>query len=105
MIHTIAFASMVAAAAVEDAALNFNAKAAEFRREDFMEMKPVQSSNIEAVGYDPDTQTLAVQFNGGGVYHYAGVSAEAHKALVEAPSVGGHFHQHIRGVHQHKKIS
>ena len=61
-----------------------------------MEMKPVKSSNIEAIGYDPATQTLAVKFRHGGVYHYEGVPASAHEALVNAKSVGGHFFQHIR---------
>lgn len=61
-----------------------------------MDMIPVESSNIDAVGHDPATQTLAIRFKSGLVYHYAGVSAEAHKALVEAKSIGGHFAQFIR---------
>lgn len=61
-----------------------------------MDMTPVTSSNIASVGHDPETKTLAVQFRSGLVYHYAGVSAEAHKALIEAKSIGGHFAQFIR---------
>jgi hypothetical protein len=68
-----------------------------------MEMKPVKSSNIKAIGYDPATQTLAVEFNHGGLYHYANVPAAAHQELVSAKSIGGHLHQHIKNVFEAKR--
>ena len=60
-----------------------------------IEMKPVESSQIAAIGHDPATNTLAVQFHGkegpGSVYHYENVSAEQHDTFVNAESIGKHF--------------
>jgi len=41
-----------------------------------IKLAPVDSSQIEAIGHDPETNTLAIKFKGGGVYHYANVSEE-----------------------------
>ena len=68
-----------------------------------MNYQPVDSSNIEAVGYDPDSKTLGVRFKDGGIYHYEGVSPEKHQALLESKSAGSHFHQHIKPHHKHTK--
>lgn len=56
------------------------------------------SSNIASVGYDPATEALEVEFKNGGVFTYAGVKPDTHRKLLAAKSVGGFFHQHIRGV-------
>lgn len=61
-----------------------------------MQMQPVESSQIEAIGHDPESNTLRVRFKSGGEYEYADVPAEAHQALMAAPSVGSHFHKHVR---------
>lgn len=62
----------------------------------------VKSSNVESVGYDPDTKTLQVSFKNGGVYNYAGVEPEKHKDLMAAKSIGGFIHTHIKGKHAHR---
>jgi hypothetical protein len=50
---------------------------------------PVTSSNVGAVGYDPASQTLDVQFKAGGkVYRYAGVPPSVHEAMGKAESIG-----------------
>jgi hypothetical protein len=64
-----------------------------------MTRKPVQSSNLKSVGYEPKTKTLEVEFQNGGVFRYPGVTAARHAALVAARSPGGYFHQHIRSQH------
>lgn len=53
-----------------------------------MEYVPVQSSHIEAVGYDADLRTLAVRFIGGKLLIVPGVTATEHGALMTAPSKG-----------------
>ncbi len=56
----------------------------------------VKSSQISAIGYDADSQTLAVQFGtGGSVYHYEGFTPEQHRAFITAESLGVHLGQHI----------
>ena len=69
-----------------------------------MEMLPVVSSNVKAVGYDPDTQTMRVEFHSGGIYDHADVPPAQHAAVINAPSVGKHYNRHIRGVHASTKI-
>jgi hypothetical protein len=39
-----------------------------------MLMRPAISTNVAAVGYDPPSRILRVQFLSGGVYDYAGVA-------------------------------
>lgn len=68
-----------------------------------MQMTAVKSSNIKAIGHDPETKTLAVEFLNGNVYHYADVSAEKYHALLRADSIGGHLNAHIKGKHAHSK--
>lgn len=61
-----------------------------------IELKPVRSSNISAVGHDPVSSTLAVKFTSGKVYHYHDVPADVHAGLLEAESIGSHFAKNIR---------
>lgn len=76
-----------------------------------MKLVPVTSSQIKAIGYDPNACTLYIQFhdrtkkNGeispAGTYIYDDVPAEVHAALMEADatdgvSLGTHFGKHVR---------
>ena len=61
-----------------------------------MRRTPVSSSNLVSVGYDADSATLEIEFDGGRVYQYAKVPQEAYRALMNADSIGSHFHRHIR---------
>lgn len=58
----------------------------------------VESSQIQAIGYDAATQTLAIQFKSGkqAVYHYANVDAELYQAFSMAESVGSFFYKNIK---------
>lgn len=69
-----------------------------------MKRTPVTSSNLVSVGYDAETSTLEVEFREGRVYQYAQVSEAAHDALMEAPSMGSHFHRHIRAKYPTTKM-
>lgn len=61
-----------------------------------MKRKSVASSAIASLGHDAKTNTLHVEFASGRVYAYSGVSADEHKALAAADSIGAHFNEHIR---------
>ena len=67
-------------------------------------LSPVKSSNIDAVGYDKDKKELHVSFKGSGRYVFEGVPAEKHDSLIGAPSVGKYFSDNIRAVHAGRKI-
>lgn len=56
-----------------------------------MNMRPVKSTSINSVGYDPATRTMRILFKNGGLYDHANVSEEQHKALMGAKSMGAHY--------------
>lgn len=64
-------------------------------------LNPVRSSNVESVGYDAPTQTLAVQFKGGKVYHYFDVPQEVHSGFGKAESVGKYIGANVVGKFKH----
>lgn len=61
-----------------------------------MERRPVSSSHLAAVGYDPAAQKMQVEFSNGAVYEYHGIPAHVHDALMSAHSAGEHFAKHIK---------
>lgn len=67
-------------------------------------MTPVKSSNIHSVGYDEQSCVLTVRFLNGATHAYAGVPAEDHRKLMDADSVGSHFHRHILGTFKSSKV-
>lgn len=69
-----------------------------------VDMVPVISSNLEAVGYDDDKKELFVQFTSGKVFKYKGVSASAYAGLLGAESKGKHFHRHIRSTYTYEQV-
>lgn len=71
-----------------------------------MELKPVKSSNIEAVGYDTETQELQVQFKGGSIYAYDSVPEEIHLELLgNGEGIGGRFHKVVRDKFVTRKLT
>ena len=70
-----------------------------------MERTPVTSSTLKSVGYDPDTQTLEIEFNHGGIYRYFEVPAEVHEGLMKASSLGSYFQANIRDAYQYTKAA
>lgn len=69
-----------------------------------MEYVAVKSSQISAIGHEPSTKTLGVQFKGGGEYHYFNVSEAQHAALMKAESIGSHFGRFIKSKHEYRRI-
>jgi len=68
-------------------------------------MIPISSSNISAVQYDEQQQTLQVKFINDTIYQYAGVPAEVYKAFMGAPSKGRFFADMIKRTYQFTKLS
>lgn len=69
-----------------------------------MTMQPVKSASLAEIGYDPDTKTLRVCFRSGDKYDYQNVSAEKHKSLMKAESIGRHFLKNIMPHHSWEKV-
>ena len=56
---------------------------------------PVESSMIQAVGYDPKSRILEVVFNSGRTYCYEGVPPKVYKGLMAADSKGQYMRAEI----------
>jgi KTSC domain len=65
-----------------------------------IEMVPVKSHQIAAIGYDAATKTLAVTFTRGtgAIYHYPNVEPKVHADFIDAESIGKYFGQHIKSL-------
>lgn len=61
-----------------------------------MDRKSINSSNLKSVGYDENTNTLEIEFKGGGIYRYSGVPNIVYLNLIKAPSHGKFFHRFIK---------
>jgi hypothetical protein len=65
------------------------------------ELKPVTSSQIKALGHDPTTSTLFIEFHGhsgqsGSIYAYQNVSHELFMEFITAESVGKFFYARLK---------
>lgn len=70
-----------------------------------MDRTPVSSTSLKSVGYDPQTQTLELEFASGSVYQYANVPPEVHQALLEAESLGRYFIDNIEKNYTYQRVS
>ena len=69
-----------------------------------MERIPVTSKNLRSIGYDPDSQTLEVEFNAGTVYQYADVPSGEYEGLMSADSKGTYLNMSIKGRYSYTKL-
>lgn len=69
-----------------------------------MDLKPVKSSMIAAVGHNPTANTLTVKFSSGPTWQYDGVTQEQYDDLLHAPSIGQAFAQRIKPKHKGRKL-
>jgi hypothetical protein len=66
--------------------------------------QPVQSSNIDSIGYDPEENILQIKFNSGGIYNYHNVPRRVYTTLLAAPSKGKYFHSDIKSKFKYVKV-
>lgn len=64
-----------------------------------MKRTRIDSTAISAVGYDPQTAVLEIEFRTGELYRFFAVPPSAHRALLAAPSAGRFFGERIRGTY------
>jgi len=68
------------------------------------EMIPVDSSNIESVGYDIGSRELHVLFLANRSYVYSDVPREVYEELLRAPSKGSYLNRAIKGVYAYREL-
>ena len=66
---------------------------------------PVESSMIQAVGYDSKTRVLEVVFNSGRTYCYEGVPPKIYKELMAAESKGRYMRSEIIDMYPDHPVS
>lgn len=67
-------------------------------------MVSVESSNIKAVGYDPEREVLQIDFLSGGSYRYSNVPQAIYDEILEAQTVGRYFATRIKGLYDYERI-
>lgn len=72
-----------------------------------LQREPVRlaSSNVLAIAYDIDTNTLQVQFNDGSVYHYYDVPEDVAIAMLKTTSPGRFVWNELRDVYAYTRVS
>ncbi len=68
-----------------------------------LDMIYVDSSNVEAIGYEDAAMELHVQFVGGALYVYHDAPREVYDDLMAAPSKGSFLNRVIKGVYEFTK--
>ncbi|AJY39481.1 KTSC domain-containing protein [Burkholderia humptydooensis] len=66
-----------------------------------IDTQPIESSQIHSIGYDAESETLAIRFKGRAgeptsLYHYSNFTQANFDALKAADSLGSHFYKHIK---------
>lgn len=81
------------------------------RAPNIREMIAVSSSQLAAIGHDPDTNTLAIRFNGkgdkpGSLYHYDNFTAYQFAELTSAESKGSYFIRNVKNnpAHPYRRV-
>jgi hypothetical protein len=63
-------------------------------------MVGVNSSALEAAGYDPETLRMKIRFTGGNTYDFCGVPEHVHRGLMTAWSKGKYYNENIKDRYQ-----
>ena len=69
-----------------------------------MERKRVNASTIRSVGYDAAKQLLEIEFSGGSIVQYSGVSPEVHRRFLSSPSPGSFYQDQIEENFPSRKV-
>jgi hypothetical protein len=74
--------------------------ATDSRRAPLSRRVAVDSDNLRSIGFNPRTLELSIRFwSGPEVYVFRNVPAAVHKRLMEAPSHGKFFAEHVKNVY------
>jgi len=77
-----------------------------------MELKKVNSSNIEQIGYEENHKitinstmpTLRIVFSNGSIYDYYNVPKEIYEDFLKAESIGKYFWAKIKDKYEYERI-
>lgn len=69
-----------------------------------MERYSVASSNVAAIGYDPESETLEVEFLIGSIYQYYNVPQNMYDQLMAEPSKGRFLNTYIKNAYPYSRV-
>lgn len=81
-----------------------NRKSTSNQKNKTMDMQSVDSSNIDTIGYDPNSATLRISFKTGGMYEYYDVPQHEYDGLMGADSKGSYANKNIYKSYTQQKI-
>lgn len=67
-------------------------------------LRPVDSSCVARVGYDPNSEEAYVEFHGSGLYAYRGVSPRIYEEFLAAGSKGTFVNEEIKPHYPFRKV-
>jgi hypothetical protein len=70
-----------------------------------MDRQSVESSSLRSVGYDPQTETLEIEFHNGRVYQYFEVPLVVYQELLQAESLGRYFQFNLRDAYRYQRMA
>lgn len=70
-----------------------------------IQLIPVSSSNLAAVGYNAERYELVIAFLDGSIYRYESVPPEEYRDLMRAESHGEYFVDNIRLIYPYERIA
>jgi hypothetical protein len=70
-----------------------------------MDRKPVASAALAAVGYDPTTGDLEIEFRTGRIYRYSDVPSAMHEWLLRTRNKGVFVSHHLSGRYGEQAVS
>lgn len=68
-----------------------------------VQMVPVSSSTVAAIGYDSEQMRIYVRFNGGQSGYYEGCDAGLFQAFLDSDSKGSFVHRRLKGVYPYMR--
>jgi hypothetical protein len=69
-----------------------------------MERYNVASSNVQSIGYDPQSGTLEVEFVVGTIYQYYGVPENMYAQLMRESSKGRFLNAYIKNQYPYSRV-
>ena len=70
-----------------------------------MELVPVDSSMITAIGYYPASRELEIVFSSGRIYRYTDMPLDVYEGLLAAESKGQYMHAYVLDVYNYYPVS
>jgi hypothetical protein len=70
-----------------------------------IDLIPVESSNVSGIGFNPESEILAIEMNDGHLYYYLDVPIKHYNGLLQCSknipgtitSIGSYLHRNIKG--------